>query len=71
MKNLKSFQTLQTINNQSISAVKGGATMDEINAIYKDGLLKDDQYATLMKDIETGIIDPKSLTGEWWGAGSL
>jgi hypothetical protein len=71
MKNFNSFQTLSTLTNVSMSSIKGGATMDEINSVYQHGFISSDQYKNILDQIQNGQLDLNTLTGEWWGGGVL
>ena len=54
-----------------MSSIKGGASLDEITNVWQKQLITDDQYKNLLNEIATGALNPDTLTGEWWGAGSL
>ncbi len=71
MKNSNTFPTLEFISSQAMASVKGGATIQEINDAFQKGYITEDQRSAIFNDITMGTLDPRSLTGEWWGAGSL
>ena len=71
MKNFNSIQSLEILNSEKMSLLKGGASMEEINSVFQKGLISKEQFNDLVDGILSNKIDPNSLVGEWWGAGSL
>ena len=71
MKNQTSFQELELINYNSLATIKGGATMDDVNNALNQGLISQDQFQQIIDGVNSGSLDLKTLTGEWWGGGAL